>query len=300
MLRNMLALKRPANATLMRVDPVICTPWPRHNRDYLSLTAENCADLIEGLIAMGRQEFPAIVRRIPATNQFEIICGARRHWAVTWLRANGHPDFKYFIDVRDMPDDEAFRLADIENRDRSDLSDYERSVDYAEALEIYYGGSQKQMAEALQVQPRWLSRQLSLAALPADIVSAFPAKTEIRQAHARTLHPLLADPDRRARILEAAATLATEQKARRFEEKKPISTSAVFAALKTAAGAADPAKQVFARQPGAKGITCTTKRGKVILEFPDDISRYGLNVAFKRFATAHFGAADPKQVSGDT
>ena len=40
------------------------------------------------------------------------------HWAITWLRANNYPDFRYLIEVRDLTDEQAFRLSDIENRDR--------------------------------------------------------------------------------------------------------------------------------------------------------------------------------------
>ena len=33
-----------------------------------------------------------------------------------------------------MSDEEAFRLADIENREREDISDYERAIDYGDAI----------------------------------------------------------------------------------------------------------------------------------------------------------------------
>ena len=46
------------------VDPARCRIWEGHNRDYAALSAENCADLIESFKAQGRQEVPAIVRRV--------------------------------------------------------------------------------------------------------------------------------------------------------------------------------------------------------------------------------------------
>jgi ParB/RepB/Spo0J family partition protein len=138
--------------TLYQVDPARCRMWARHNRDYALLTEDNCRDLIDGIKAQGQQEFPAIVRRVTGEeHEFEVICGARRHFAVSWLRANNYPQFRYLIEVRDLTDEEAFRLADIENRDREDISDYERAVDYAEAIRLYYDGSQKAMAERLEV-----------------------------------------------------------------------------------------------------------------------------------------------------
>ena len=94
--------------TLHLVDPARCRMWERHNRDYALLTEENCRDLIDGIKAQGQQEFPAIVRRLPEGQgaEFEVICGARRHFAVSWLRANNYPQFRYLVEVRDLTDEE--------------------------------------------------------------------------------------------------------------------------------------------------------------------------------------------------
>ena len=152
--------------------------WEGHNRAYGLLTPENCRDLIDSIRAQGRQEFPAIVRRREGQGEgprYEVICGARRHFAISWLRANTYPQFRYLIELRDLTDEEAFRLADLENRDREDLSDYERARDYARALKLYYGGKQKAMAARLEVSEAWLSRYLNLAKLPEAVVAAFPS-----------------------------------------------------------------------------------------------------------------------------
>ncbi len=135
-----------------RIDPAAARMWARHNRAYDLLNEDNCRDLIDGIRAQGRQEFAAVVRRTgEADTPYEVICGARRHFAVAWLRANTHPQMTYLIEVRDLTDEEAFRLADIENRDREDISDFERARDYLLALDSYYGGSQKDMAARLEV-----------------------------------------------------------------------------------------------------------------------------------------------------
>ena len=159
------------------VDPASCMMWSRHNRAYDLLTEENCRELIDSLRSQGQQEFPAIVRRLPVGQgaEYEVICGARRHFAISWLRANNYPQFRYLIEVRDLTDEEAFRLADIENRDRADLSDYERARDYLQALGAYYGGKQKTMAARLEVSEAWLSRYLHLTRLPKAIVNVWPA-----------------------------------------------------------------------------------------------------------------------------
>ena len=291
MIRNMLAFKRPATATLLRVDPAICNPWVRHNRDYRALSAEKCADLIEGLKSQGRQEFPAIVRRIRGINQFEIICGARRHWAVTWLRANGHPDFKYFIDIRNMSDEEAFRLSDIENRDRADLSNYERAVDYAEALALYYNGSQKDMAAAMQVSQTWLSRYLDIAKLPPDVLSAFADRVEIKERFVRNLKPLLADPKSRKHILAIARQLTTEQAERSYDGQTPLTASQIIARLRlarTGGKRRTSAIKIYKRSDEDHGVTFSKKAGNVVLEFPDSISRYSLSEGLREFMNEHY------------
>ena len=86
------------------VDPASCVMWARHNRAYELLSEENCRDLIDSIRAQGQQEFPAIVRRLPAGQgaEYEVICGARRHFAISWLRANNYPQFRYLIEVRDL------------------------------------------------------------------------------------------------------------------------------------------------------------------------------------------------------
>ncbi|MEM6492312.1 MAG: hypothetical protein AAF684_10495, partial [Pseudomonadota bacterium] len=63
--------------TLRWVDPARCRMWARHNRRYDLLNEQRCADLIEGFKAQGRQEFPAIVRRVEGDPDidFEVICG---------------------------------------------------------------------------------------------------------------------------------------------------------------------------------------------------------------------------------
>jgi ParB family chromosome partitioning protein len=195
------------------VDPARCRIWEGHNRDYAALNAENCADLIDSFKAEGRQTFPAIVRRVEGDvgHDYEVICGARRHWTVSWMRAHHEPDFRFLVEPRELIDEEAFRIADLENRSRRDLSDYERACDYARALDRYYGGSQQRMVERLEVSKSWLSRYLELARLPADVVAAFGSPHSIGISHAATLAPLLRAEDRMARIIAEAVRLKAEQ-----------------------------------------------------------------------------------------
>lgn len=196
------------NAAQELVDPARCRMWAGHNRDYAALSEDRCHDLIESLKAQGKQEVPAIVRRVvgDADYDFEVICGARRHWSVSWLRSHHYPDFRFLIDIRTLTDEEAFRLADLENRARADISDYERARDYLRALGEHYGGHQATMAERLKVTTSWLSRYLDLGRLPDPVIAAFANPHELGIKHVALMKPLLKPADRKARVIDRAAS----------------------------------------------------------------------------------------------
>jgi ParB family chromosome partitioning protein len=256
------------------VDPARCRIWADHNRDYAALDEASCADLLESLRAQGRQEVPAIVRRVtddPA-HDFEVICGARRHWSVTWLRRNGYPDLRFLVEPRELSDEEAFRVADLENRQRKDLSDYERAADYARALDRHYGGSQQRMLERLNVSKSWLSRYLELARLPPDVLAAFGSPRLIGISHAAQLAPALRHPKRRERILDAAAALAAEQGHRR-EAGQPVLTPAIVVRrlLATPAASTQKASREAVVRNADGGILMSGRRergGALSIEIP--------------------------------
>lgn len=266
---------------LRLVDPASCVMWEGHNRAYELLTPENCADLIEGMKAQGQQEFPAIVRRLRPAGQgdgpeFEVICGARRHFTVSWLRANNYPQFRYLIEERELTDEEAFRLADIENRDREDISDYERARDYARAVEAYYGGQQKLMAERLQVSPGFLSRFLQLAKLEPEIVAAFPSIRDIKELHARQLRPLMAEPGAREAVLAEARAIA--------EEGARLAAPAVLTRLKAAGKVTAPRKRSDRVVQHRDGNVSIRRKGKsYVMEFDADLSDAALRSALDLF-----------------
>lgn len=267
------------------VDPASCIMWSRHNRAYDLLTEDNCRDLIDSLKSQGRQEFPAIVRRLPegSAASYEVICGARRHFAVSWLRANNYPQFRYLIEVRDLTDEEAFRLADIENRDREDLSDYERARDYLQALELYYGGKQKAMAARLEVSEAWLSRYLHLARLPDIIVDAWPSIIDLKELHARNLRPLLADHGKA--VLAEAEAIAIEQAAARAGQGAFVPVPRVLSRLNKAAHGTPPApeRQTYGAGPRRDQVTVLRRGDNLRLEFRHDLPEGQLREAFEAF-----------------
>jgi ParB family chromosome partitioning protein len=243
------------------VDPARCRMWAGHNREYGLLNEQRCEDLIESIKAQGRQEIPAIVRRVVGdpNYDFEVICGARRHWTISWLRSHNYPEFKFLIDVREIGDEEAFRLADIENRARDDLTDLERARDYLRALDAYYEGRQKTMAERLKVSESWLTRYLDLARLPTELTRAFTEPQELGVRNAIALKSLLKPEDRRERAFKEAGRLAKAQE----ESGQPMP---VLEVLKALTFAVDPPKRSGSpNKSGSTTTTVSTKGGKAVL-----------------------------------
>lgn len=199
------------------VEPSQCKIWDRHNRNFELLNEIRCKDLIDQFKETGKQEFPGIVRLIEGGGEikYEIICGARRYWTSKYL------GWKYFVEIRDLSDEEAFRLSDIENRAREDISDYERALDYKNALCHYYQ-NQVQMASRLEVSTSWLSRYLDIADLPEDIVKAYRDITEIKVIHARKLKPFLASSIENKLNKEKIINKAIELKGMGYDGTKVI------------------------------------------------------------------------------
>ena len=198
----------------MWVNAARCRPWVHHNRDVALLDEASCDDLITSFKAEGAQRLPAIVRRLKddPDHDFEIIAGVRRHWTVSYLNSHNYPDFEFLVTVRALTDEEAFRLADIENRARLDLTDLERARDYRKALDLFYGGRQNDMAARLNIPAAWLSRLLELARLPEAILDCFADRREIRVEHAKQLAPALKILPKAKLILAAAVDLARQQR----------------------------------------------------------------------------------------
>lgn len=245
------------------VDPARCRMWAEHNRDYGLLSYDRCSDVIESIKAQGRQEVPAIVRRVKDDPDFdfEVICGARRHWSVSWLRDNNYPDFRFLIEIRELTDEEAFRVSDLENRAREDLTALERARDYLRALHLHYGGSQKAMAQRLNVTESWLSRYLDLARLPATITKAFPDPASLSIKHVTQLKPLLKPEDRKNRVLAEAERLSGVHK----KTGEGATAQEIIRALALAADAPKKSGKVPSRTQG-QVEKIKSQAGRLLLE----------------------------------
>ncbi|HAF42203.1 MAG TPA: ParB/RepB/Spo0J family partition protein [Sphingobium sp.] len=221
-------VKRPT----IRLKPSECSVWPGNARDYSLLDEHRLRSLIDSILAEGSNRVPAVVRRTPnGPLPYELVTGTRRHWAISWLNANHYPDIDLIAIIEDLDDEAAFRLADIENREREDISDLERGLNYKAAVDTYYGGVQLRMAERLKISKSQLSRYIALTEIPPFVVSAFHSPTDLQAKYAEKLLPLLRDPSSRTKLEAAADQIASEQSFRRSGDEQPISGPEVMTRL---------------------------------------------------------------------
>jgi ParB family transcriptional regulator, chromosome partitioning protein len=239
------------------VDPERCRPWRMHNRDLDHLNEDSCRDLIDSFLSAKKQRIPAIVRRLKddPNFDFEIIAGVRRWWTVKWLRAHHHPEFEYLVTIQSVTDEEAFRVSDVENRSRKDISDWERAKEYTVALAEFYEGSQSQMAEHLNLSKSWLSRLLDVARLPEPVVAAFSDTHDITVRVARDIKPLTGDPKALAKMREESERIEEER------SQKGLKLSGPEVAKRLVKATVAPAVKAAAEKE------ITGKGGKVILRY---------------------------------
>lgn len=208
-----------SQVTQVKLDPRRVRVWSGNARTQGALSEASCRDLIDAIISEGGQKVPAIVRRVTGdpNHDYEVIAGSRRLWAIGWLRSNNYPDMTFLAQVHNLDDEAAFRLSDIENRARKDVSDFERARAYLAALSLHYGGKQARMAERLRLSKGWLSKMLSVAALPDWAVNAFASLADIQLKAAYPLAQKLANANGESLSLikDTAKFLAKEQKALR-------------------------------------------------------------------------------------
>lgn len=257
-----IAQGRVRDVRLRMVDPAVCRMWAKHNRIYDLLDSENCADLIQSIRAQGKQEIPAVVRRLkddPEGFEYEVISGARRHFAISYLRdEENRKELFYLVEVRDLADEEAFRFADLENRGRKDISDYERGREYLKALDDYYGGNMTRMAERMEVSKSLLSSYISLARLPREVLDAYGDPREIAVRHGQQLNPLLKGASRETVIARAKEIARAQDKAREIGGALLIGGAEVVKLLKSSGKAKPTNKKV--REGNAAGVPFLTAR----------------------------------------
>lgn len=205
-------IARTVKRLTIRLKPSECSIWPGNARDHAALSYERCASLIESIREEGSNREPVVVRRTPqGEHPYELIVGTRRHYSVSWLHANNHSEIELVARIETVDDEGAFRLADLENREREDVTDLERARNYRHAVDAYYSGVRTRMAERLAIPKQNLHNLLQLAELPDEVVAAFAEPGDLRVRHGMRLSPLLKNEQHRAAVISAALALRDEQ-----------------------------------------------------------------------------------------
>lgn len=228
------ALARVASGEVRQVTQLLLDParvriWPGNARIYADLSEAGCRELIDSIVAEGGQKVPAVVRRVIGDPQadFEVIAGTRRHFSISWLRANNYPEMRFLAQIADLDDEAAFRLADLENRARKDVTDLERARNYAAALRQHYGGHQTRMSERLKLSKGWLSKMLKVAALSEAIIKAYGSPAEVALATAYPIAQALEDESQQRAIYGEAGALEVEQRRLRRRGEPTIPSAEV-------------------------------------------------------------------------
>lgn len=187
---------------VVAADPFSCRVWGHHDRLEEHITEQTCKLEIESFIRHG-QLVPALGRRIFEDNyKYELIYGARRLFVARYLNR------PLLLETCELSDREALIAMDIENRQRRDISPYERGQSYARWLRNGEFRSQEELADALCISTSQVSRLLKLARLPSVIVDAFEAATDICEGWGLEIASLLEDSGARRAAIHTAREIA--------------------------------------------------------------------------------------------
>lgn len=194
-------------ASVVSLNPFECRMWHLHDRMEALLNEDSCRAEIESFARHG-QLVPVLGRPLQGDLRYrvELVYGARR------LFVARHLNKPLLVEMKSLSDREAIIAMDIENRQRTDISPYERGMSYARWLRAGHFGSQEDIAKALKVSASQVSRLLKLTQLPAVIVNAFDSAVSICEGWGLDLMVALDDPKKRERTIQAARTIANSAK----------------------------------------------------------------------------------------
>jgi len=187
------------------VDPFRCRMWHGHGRLGERINEETCRAEIDSFRARG-QQLPVLARPLKndPTHDYELVYGARRLFVARYLQV------LLSVEVGELTDREAVIALDIENRQRKDLSPFERGRSYSLWLRNGIFPSQDALARSLNVSPSQVSRLISLVQLPPVILGAFASPVDICESWGLELLELWQDVHRRRGLVAACQAISRE------------------------------------------------------------------------------------------
>lgn len=195
---------------------------PRHDFEPIAL-----AELADSIKQNGVLQ-PILVRK--AEQKYQIIAGERRYQASKLAGLKKVPCM-----IKDISDEDVFKLALIENLQRSDLNPMEEALAYRQLLDEQ-NLTQEQLAQILSKSRSAVANSVRLLDLP-DIIQGFVAEGKLTAGHARAI---LAVPDDTARVDLAKKVINEHLSVRQTEALIPA-----FSGKKKAAPAKPAAPQSY-------------------------------------------------------
>lgn len=182
---------------------------PNKGQPRKNFKAEDLAELTDSIKQNGILQ-PLLVRKKGAL--YEIVAGERRYQAA---RAAGLTEVP--VVIRDISDDDVFKLALIENLQRSDLTPLEEARGYQQLIKEK-GLTQEELAKALSKSRSAITNTIRLLDLPKE-VQAFVEDGSLSAGHARAI---LAVPSEEGRIRLAKKVVDERLSVRQTETLAPL------------------------------------------------------------------------------
>jgi len=186
-------------------DPFRCRMWANHERLERFITDSSCQAEIKSFTSHG-QRIPVLGRRLEsdASHDFELIYGARRLFVARRLNV------PIEVEVRQLSDRDAAVALEMENRQRAEVSPYERGLCYINWLRAKCFDSQEELAAALNISASQVSRMMKLARLPSVSVNVVSSPLEIKESWGLDLHQGWQDPARQRALSGGARSIAKD------------------------------------------------------------------------------------------
>ena len=177
---------------------------PRHSFD------ENALEELSDSIKQNGILQPLLVRKVGQS--YQIVAGERRYQAAKKAGLKELP-----VVIKDISDEDVFKLALIENLQRSDLTPIEEAQGYRQLIDEN-GLTQEQLGKALSKSRSAITNTLRLLDLPVD-VQEMMGEGKLSAGHARAI---LAVPSEEGRIKLAQKVVAERLSVRQTESLAPL------------------------------------------------------------------------------